>query len=183
MKSQSLFLVGIVNVRNLLTGQRQKLLKIQVAELNIPVLIVGTHITNEPLDNPFGGVDMREIKFRAWDKDLNRMRTVHSLYWTHEGFSIAVQDPPQIRVKLIVSEFILMQFTGLKDKNGREIFEGDIIGVIVKRPNDAGHDFIKSVVKYEKGRFCADYWNDGSTWCEVIGNIYENPELLNDPKA
>ncbi|MEB6549109.1 YopX family protein [Heyndrickxia sporothermodurans] len=82
----------------------------------------------------------------------------------------------------------LGQYTGLKDKNGKEIYEGDVLLFNNDYPNAQKMDW-KCVVKYRKGSFVCEYPKDGVynhfdswnvpkvTW-EVIGNIYENPSLL-----
>ena len=82
-----------------------------------------------------------------------------------------------------LNEMKIMQYSGLKDRYGKEIYEGDII----KNESGEGYDIL-SVVAYKKGVFCIDAndeldyieyplyeWNCEA---EVIGNIYENPELL-----
>ena len=106
---------------------------------------------------------MREIKFRAWDGI--KMRGIGNL-----------QDRFSIRNDGVVNgniEYILMQYTGLKDKNGTEIYEGDIL---------QRNDNSIAVVEFENGMFITKY--DALMWelCEnspiVIGNIYQNPELL-----
>jgi len=129
---------------------------------------------------------MREIKFRAWV--LGKMYEVKNLEWdwghltiTTDGGWIALPDP----------EAHLMEFTGLRDKNGVEIYEGD---VVQKLGLDAG----VGVVKYdpEQMKFVFDlisgfdwafYMPDGDNWASdeivVIGNIHENPELLESPDA
>lgn len=72
----------------------------------------------------------------------------------------------------------LMQYTGLKDKNGKEIYEGDV----VKAEEYVGFKNLTAEVIYNRGRFSL---NTGTIpedlipeLCEIIGNIYENPELL-----
>ena len=81
-------------------------------------------------------------------------------------------------------EFILMQFTGLKDKNGKEIYEGDIvkIGILLNELV-----IYEGVVAYSNGRFTCDTGKLEIDWwryeitkqtIEIIGNIHENPELL-----
>ena len=99
---------------------------------------------------------MREIKFRGWDSKENKML------------------PPEN----LPNDYIFMQFTGLKDKNGKEIYEGDIglfdcAGGKVKSTiiwNDFVARYERNDIPYLAGGI------DGQ--CEVIGNIYENPELL-----
>lgn len=95
---------------------------------------------------------MREIKFRVWKEEYEEM------LYLPEGFLDSHKNP--------------MQYTGLKDKNGKEIYEGDILETL------EGHMVEMSWIP--KG-----YW----TWyeypldaCKVIGNIYENEDLLNDNK-
>ena len=75
------------------------------------------------------------------------------------------------------SSYILMQFTGLTDKNGKEIYEGDIVRTTGWPDGDP--------VYWVDGRFCvgqpsnlADFLGSIAEGCEIIGNIYENPELL-----
>jgi uncharacterized phage protein (TIGR01671 family) len=115
---------------------------------------------------------MREIKFRAWDKKLNKMfipnhidQGVVVVDVRHEdinGFGTHEEEYP--------NPYELMQFTGLKDKNGKEIYEGDIVKYKDKLTLD------EHIIEFENGRFgypMADY-----KFYEVIGNIYESPELL-----
>ncbi len=79
-------------------------------------------------------------------------------------------------------DVILMQSTGLKDKNGKEIFEGDILGTkdgllngIIEYREDLGM-FVNSLIRYNNFERLCNVASDR----EVIGNIYENPELLED---
>jgi len=127
----------------------------------------------------------RIIKFRAWDKENKKMYNCCELYITPNGEIIKVgiwrheEEKKGAFGDLNVGDnkFIVIQFTGLKDKNEKEIFEGDII-VLMNEQN--------GVVYWEGGR-----WNVTGKHiseltelfrfakrCEVIGNKFENPELL-----
>ncbi len=116
----------------------------------------------------------REIKFRAWNGE-----GMVDLYSTTKlalasGFNIDGLFIP------FHKDYILMQFTGLLDKNGKEIYEGDIVipTKLKDVPNEVKyiqHGFYR--VKIHKN---TDYVNPlGNCEVEVIGNIYENKELLN----
>ena len=113
---------------------------------------------------------MREIKFRAWDKKQENM--------IYEGLSIELDGSISVHITGTSSLLILMQYTGLKDKNGKEIYEGDILkihGSIDFRGRNVSVEFCM-------GAFRDSYykWNlfAKSHEFEIIGNIYENPELI-----
>jgi uncharacterized phage protein (TIGR01671 family) len=117
---------------------------------------------------------MREIKFRAWDERRKDMYYINDFYWFEEE---GVHDS---NGEGHYANYILMQYTGLKDRNGKDIYEGDII-----RDNDG----FLWVVYFEDGIYCAkggefetiEYLIEFCPeWCEVIGNIYKNPELLEE---
>lgn len=72
-------------------------------------------------------------------------------------------------------DFELMQFTGLKDKNGKEIYEGDILEYVERDWNKLKDLTVRCDVVFEDGAFKPSIDPENS---EVIGNIYENPELL-----
>jgi len=79
-----------------------------------------------------------------------------------------------------IFDYKIMQYTGLKDKNGKEIYEGDICknGDYIKDAHS--YNYRTEEVKYIEAEGCLVGWNynaDGMT-CEIIGNIYENPDLI-----
>ncbi len=92
---------------------------------------------------------------------------------------------------MVLGDFIVMQFTGLFDKNGKEIYEGDVVRLEQWEPREYQIVFIegafcmgslKKTEQFNVGQFVADihYLQSGGRGpvSEVIGNIYENPELL-----
>jgi hypothetical protein len=110
---------------------------------------------------------MREIKFRAWGKNMHQFITDEK---GNRNFTIK-----EIGNLEDLSVWELMQYTGLKDKNGVEIYEGDILHLEL--------DDINASVKFERGMFCLSIFSDTplnefNYGNEVIGNIYSNPELL-----
>ena len=160
----------------------------------------------------------REIKFRAWDRALNKMitkenvkgllDTVNTGDWDTDYTYSRDEWYPAYDILTIfdyfegiqdryiedtsTKRFELMQYTGLHDKNGKEIYEGDIVRqVSYKYSNDEyGHKgFYENISKVlYKGRAFQYEWirTNGiempkdfkESFIEVIGNIYDNPELL-----
>ena len=139
---------------------------------------------------------MREIKFRAWDKDRKEMvydlpviifcdKAIwpHDLSWFHNSQQWTEDEG-------LITNYDLLQYTGLKDSKGVEIYEEDI----VKIPEGYGGDMLYKPfigrIKYDAPEFYVNQQDNiikTSKWCgqeydwdkiEVIGNIYENPSLL-----
>ena len=115
----------------------------------------------------------REIKFRAWDTDDKLMCTFPEKKHI-DGSVVNMMNASENK--------IIMQFTGLYDKNGKEIYEGDIIKAeIVSGITEPEYEEKIGVINFEN--YCYYIGND-VLWCsenhEVIGNIYENPKLLGD---
>lgn len=132
---------------------------------------------------------MREIKFRAWDKknkewiangdvmDLYYSASVNCFMFDNDNYDLC-------------KDIVFVQFTGLKDKNGKEIYEGDIVlqwdgikGEITFEKyvtdNGANEDMLGWVLSTPEKNYAFD--PQTSTAYEIIGNVWENPELL-DPE-
>ena len=138
---------------------------------------------------------MREIKFRAYIKKQNKMVEITEISFRKGWFEYYNYDKEQYEDYyctdtdeiLNSQEIIIMQYAGIKDKNGVKIFEGDIVKDEKQR---------LFVIEYKFGGFNLApliYFNDEFSWnplgdmqtagflnesCEVIGNTYENHELL-----
>ena len=126
---------------------------------------------------------MREIKFRAWNKEKNIMvydnEDGSAYYW--DGMYASDVDGVNtiLNSQTTLETYDLMQYTGLKDKNGSEIYEGDIIKT--KDFYECGELVFKGKIEVVKS--LDNYINRCSfidTSGEVIGNVYENPELLEE---
>ena len=117
----------------------------------------------------------RELKFRVWDKKKRKMAHVVMIDLSMNRCLVTdmkdlweIKDPD------------IMQYTGLKDKNGREIYDGDIIVsgsgniyVVMVTRYGSGYGFDIKKIGFDKK---SQNWNDE---IKIMGNIYENPELLN----
>ena len=132
---------------------------------------------------------MREIKFRAWDYDTQRMIFENDIVF-HDGTAYASKRDYKDCISI---DMELMQYTGLKDKNGKEIYEGDIVLADNRGHNESRLHYI---IEYDSTNTCffgnvdnlvhnkyknADHHQpmcDIRQNIEVIGNIYENKELL-----
>ena len=135
---------------------------------------------------------MREYKYRAWDKEYEKMT-----YFDDEDYDYRpplvfrldqvfkkdsnYDDYEDFEYNDITDSVELMQFTGLHDKNGKEIYEGDIVKSFFVDTDEAGNEIYKYyIIEVKYDEVLCSYKIDKFMNLEVIGNIYENKELLNE---
>lgn len=114
-------------------------------------------------------MEKREIKFRVWnDKNFNIIQfDQNPIYW----------------VKYIKDGLDYQQYTGLLDKNGKEIYEGDICKFDVSKGREGEEPVWGEMGRVEIGRVQTHIGGWSALYCdnmEIVGNIYENPELLSN---
>nr|DAI48678.1 MAG TPA: YopX protein [Caudoviricetes sp.] len=126
---------------------------------------------------------MREIKFRAWVKDRKAIFEVILIDYVSKKVTYIVERTGHL-LNIRHDKFNdieLMQYTGLKDKNNKEIYDGDIIFLHGSK--------YKVIFKTEGARFVLrnnefeleiTFINNNNKRMEVLGNVYENPELMED---
>lgn len=131
---------------------------------------------------------MREFKFRIWDMDREAMLgSQHVIFYDGDFY----ENYRDLEDGIPIENIAVMQSAGLKDKNGVQIFEGDIVSMVVFEDNA---EYLGDVV-FENGCFCLNIsldgteykitaleWKETETIITVIGNIYENPDLLEESK-
>ena len=113
---------------------------------------------------------MREIKFRAWDKYYKKMR-----------YKNLILVPTKVLNDCFCDEdLIFMQYTGLKDKNGKEIYEGDIYNINGEQGEIVYIDGMFCLKPFAGKRLATPIglYLANMRYIEIIGNIYENKELL-----
>ena len=129
---------------------------------------------------------MREIIFRVWDKYDKIM-----VYGDNENYNIELSidggfsiekyevrkpDPKERWYCKERKDYILMQYTGLKDKNGKEIYEGDIFNMIYKGECVSEKNIV-NLADFLGGHYWTTHKGNSDPIYEIIGNIHENPEL------
>lgn len=119
---------------------------------------------------------MQEIKFRAWDVICKQMRDWKYVHDHSFSTFLSIHG-------LYEPQYPLMQYTGLKDKNDVEIYEEDIVRLDSWEPSDMQIRFIEGAfcLANKDGKFVGDIHyihHAGIKQAEVIGNIYENPDLM-----
>ena len=145
---------------------------------------------------------MRTFKFRAWLKELKHMVDVYEIVFAEKGCSIRIKGYDHRHYRTFKhGEFVLQQFTGLRDKDGQDIYEGDVIERLCEYPDRPVDDILRRYdgaigkveyhANYGNAGFCVELisghdWSfhdpEGSSWdsqyVKVIGNVYEHPHLL-----
>lgn len=124
----------------------------------------------------------REIKFRVWDKELKTYNSPSGHHLVKQDGVLSVALNLDIVKVCGTDRFVIEDYTGCKDKNGKDIFEGDIIKAYSEEFEN--ENFTGKVI-FDEGSFLT--WinkNDiRGVWSgdniEVVGNLFENPELLN----
>lgn len=128
---------------------------------------------------------MREIKFRCWDKENKEMLDVEYLHWDDCTREFSIRTTMYTDY-FDIEDMILMQYTGLKDKNGKEVYLGDILEYTftdykgkklwkeryIIKENISGWE-MRKITKPREHRSLSLIKK-----YKIIGNIYENPELL-----
>lgn len=141
---------------------------------------------------------MKQAKFRAFDKEQNKMTSIVNVYSESDGTSWWGADHVNSETGDTICSFdekvgVLMEFTGKEDKNNKEIFEGDVL----KDDTSELHEVKFGKLPLGKSSDCICTYDafyakcygklglapnyeciEIANWMEIIGNIYENPEML-----
>lgn len=123
-------------------------------------------------------------RYRAWDVEFKEMVRVDALILDEQVIKATYKNGNV--VKEDIKNYKLMQSTGLTDKNGKEVFEGDILSVETDEENvkvsvfwdDKYALFMFESKKYNETEVLAELFEDNAYSFEIIGNVHANPELL-----
>lgn len=122
-------------------------------------------------------------RFRAWDKEFKEMVQVDALVFDEQIIKATYKNGSVVKEDL--KNYVLMQSTGLTDKNGKEIFEGDILSIETDKENvkvEVSWDSKHALLVFESKKYNAkealgELFEDNPYPFKIIGNVWENPEL------
>ena len=138
---------------------------------------------------------MREIKFRVWIKHRKEMRYDNIVLIGVDGYIFTGCEVVELKGFQYgdsdENNYILMQYTGLKDRQGKEIYEGDVVRHLIPYEDSVGFSAEIIIIKWQTERFHDIEFNvplglgfniewEDDELVEVIGNVYENPELMKE---
>lgn len=125
-------------------------------------------------------------RYRAWDKEFKEMVQVDALVFEEQIIKATYKNGNVVKEDL--KNYVLMQSTGLTDKNGKEIFEGDILSIETDEENvkvkievswDSKHAlFVFESKKYNAKEALGELFEDNPYPFKIIGNVWEDPELV-----